>query len=385
MIDKELKEKKYCVGCFACDNICPVNCVSMVCDEEGFWYPNVDYSKCTKCGKCIDVCPVINKKEFTNNPVAYACINKNGLIRLDSSSGGMFTLITEKIIDDGGVVFGAAFNDEFEVGHIYVKTKEALEKFRGSKYVQSKIGKTYKEVKDLLESGEKVLFSGTPCQVAGLKSYLKEDYDNLFSIDIICHGVPSPMVWQKYISYRENIAGSRTKRISFRQKNDGWKKYSVSFQFQNDTEYYEPLDKDLYMNAFLKNLCLRPSCYDYNFKGIQRISDITLGDFWGIQNLVPEMDDDKGTSLIFINSEKGNLIFDKIKDKCKYKKVDIINAIKNNTAAIKSVNKNPNREIFFENFDIMPFDKLVAKYCLEDKVVSISKKIKRIITKIKRF
>lgn len=382
MIDQELKNKQDCCGCFACENICPEKCIAMVEDKEGFWYPKVDYNKCIKCGKCIDVCPIINKVQVNNNPVAYACINKNESIRLNSSSGGIFTLIAEKIIDDGGVVFGAQFNEKFDVEHGLIETKEELSKLRGSKYVQSKIGETYRESKYFLESGRKVLFSGTPCQIAGLKSFLKKNYKNLFCIDIICHGVPSPMVWQKYISHRENIARSKTKRISFRQKNDGWKKFSVSFQFQNDTEYCNTLDKDLYMKAFLKNICLRPSCYDCQFKGIHRISDITLGDFWGIQNILPEMDDDKGTSLMFINSDKGRKLFNKIEDKCEYKRIDIIEAIKYNYSAIKSVYKNHNRHIFFKNIDLIPFDKLVMKYCSENPFKVIGKKVKRKIKNI---
>lgn len=379
-------KKEDCCGCFACENICPVKCVIMTSDDEGFWYPQVDYDKCINCSKCIEVCPIINKKEVHNHPVAYACINKNEHIRLESSSGGIFTLIAEKIIEDGGIVFGATFNEKFDVEHTHIETKDELSKMRGSKYVQSKIGKTYKDVKEFLESGRQVLYSGTPCQIAGLKSFLQKNYKNLFCIDIICYGVPSPKLWQKYILYRENIAKSKTRRISFRQKNEGWKKYSLSFKFQNDSEYCKSSDRDLYIKAFLINVCLRSSCYECRFKGINRQSDITLADFWGIQNLLPEMDDDKGTSLIFINSEKGKLIFDKIKDKCKNKEVNINEAVKFNPYVLKSVKLNPNRNNFFKNIDLIPFDKLVTKYCSESPFKVIGRKVKRkilnIITKI---
>lgn len=188
------------------------------------------------------------------------------------------------IVDDG-VVFGASFNNNFEVEHTCVELKQELEKLRGSKYVQSRIGNTYEQTNQLLKSGRKVIFTGTPCQVAGLKSYLGKTYDNLLSVDFICHGVPSPGVWKKYVDYRQKKAGSVIQRISFRRKYKGWKRYSVSFLFENNKEYRETLDKDLYMRAFLKDVCLRPSCYACKFKSIYRQSDITLADFWGIQNI----------------------------------------------------------------------------------------------------
>ena len=243
--------KKDCVSA-TCSNICPQNCISMESDEEGFGYPKVDYEKCIECTLCIKVCPVINKVVVQNEPSAYACINNNEAIRLESSSGGLFSLIAEQVIEDGGVVFGASFNKELEVEHSFVETKEELGKLRGSKYVQSRIGETYKKAKEILDLGRKVLFTGTPCQIGGLKSYLGKSYSNLLCVDIVCHGVPSPLVWKKYVDYRQEKAGSAVQRISFRRKDDGWKRYSVSFLFKNNTEYRETLDKDLYMRAFLK-------------------------------------------------------------------------------------------------------------------------------------
>jgi len=379
MIDSKIKEKKDCTGCYACENICPKNCISMVSDVEGFWYPKVDYENCIKCGKCVNVCPIINHGTVKNYPDAYACINKNEDIRLKSSSGGIFTLTAGKIIEDRGVVFGAGFNEKFEVVHSFVETKEELEKFCGSKYVQSKIGETYKHAKDILESGRKVLFSGTPCQIAGLKAFLRKSYENLFCVDIICHGVPSPKVWQKYVSYQEKNNGSIVQRIAFRQKNEGWKRYSVSLLFQNDTEYCQTLDKDLYMRAFLKDVCLRPSCYSCKFKTLHRESDITLADFWGIQNILPEMDDDKGTSLVFINSDNGKYMFDQIRDKILYKEVDIHQAITYNPAAIKSAKYNQKRESFFQNLDRFPFDKLVKKYCTDSFLLRMKRKLRSYI------
>ena len=376
MIDKEIKNKKDCMGCYACSNICPQNCISMENDKEGFWYPKVDLDKCIKCKKCVNVCPIINKTTIENEPLAYACFNKNEDIRMESSSGGIFSLVAEQIILNNGVVFGVGFDKDFNVVHSYVENKEDLNKFRGSKYVQSKIGDTYKQVKNFLEEGIEVLFTGTPCQISGLKSYLGKDYNNLFCMDNICHGVPSPKVWEKYVDFREKKSVSTTQRIAFRRKDEGWKRFSVSLLFKNDTEYRENVSNDLFMRAFLKDVCLRPSCYACEFKTLHRESDITMADFWGVQNILPEMDDDKGTSLIFVNSDNGQSMFEKIEDTMLYKEVYINEAVKYNSAAIKSVECNPNRENFFADLDNTEFDKLVKKYCTDKLDVRIKRKIK---------
>jgi len=384
MIDKEIK-KSDCTGCYACANVCPKepSCISMIEDEEGFWYPRVDYDKCIKCGLCISTCPVLNYEPGDNAPRAYACINKDELIRVQSSSGGLFTLIAEQILEEEGVVFGAKFNDDFEVIHDFTETKEGVDEFRGSKYVQSRIGNTYMQTKHLLESGRKVLFTGTPCQIAGLVAFLKETFDNLFCVDIICHGVPSAKVWKKYIELREKEAGSPTQRISFRLKNEGWKRYSVSFLFKNDTEYRQNLKNDLYMRAFLKDLCLRPSCYNCKFKTLYRISDMTLADFWGIQNIAPDMDDDRGTSLLFINSKSGMDMFERIKDKIAYKEVDINEAVKYNTAAYKSARYNPNRDRFMQGIiNDEPFDILVKEYGADKTLGKIKRKMESFMRKV---
>lgn len=370
---------KDCTGCHACYSICPQNCISMDRDPEGFWYPKVDYDKCIDCGLCEKVCPIQNKIEIINKPQAYACINKDELIRIKSSSGGIFTLIAEEIIDLGGVVFGAMFNNNFEVIHSYVETKEELSKLRGSKYVQSRIGETYKRVKDFLNEERKVLFTGTPCQISGLKLFLGNTYDNLVCMDIVCHGVPSPSVLEKYIKYREKQANSKTKRIAFRRKYEGWKQFSVSFLFENNTEYRQTLHTDFYMKAFLKNVCLRPSCYECSFKTIHRESDMTLAGFWGIQNILPDMDDDKGTSLIFVNSIVGQDILNEIKSKIILKEVDIDKALKYNSAAIKSVEYNEKRKLFFNDLNSCSFDKLIKRNCSDKIILKLKRKVKYLI------
>lgn len=371
-------QKQNCTGCHTCLNICPNACISMQNNGEGFWYPEINKNQCIDCGKCENICPVTHKAEVYNAPVSYVAYNKSNQIRLDSSSGGVFSLLGEYIIDRGGVVFGACFDEKenFSVIHDFAKTKEDMSKFRGSKYVQSKIGNTYKLVKKFLDDKKIVLFTGTPCQVGGLKAYLAKEYENLLTQDVICHGVPSPKVWQKYIEYREKYANSQTQRISFRRKDDGWKRYSVSFLFKNDTEYRQTFDKDLMMQTFLKNICLRESCHNCVYKTIHRQSDVTLADFWGIQNIMSHMDDDKGTSLILVNSDKGINLFEEIKDNLIYESVDINTAINHNSAAIRSVIMHKNRSRFFNNIENEEFDILVKKYCTESNIYKIMKLIK---------
>ena len=209
MIDRTLEKKSECTGCWACYNACPVGAISMVDDEEGFKYPHVDYETCIECKRCVKVCPTINEKQTYKRGVAYACYNKDEEIRRQSSSGGIFTLIAEEFISRDGKVFGAVFDENFDVHHDGASDMEEVGRMRGSKYVQSTIGETYKEVKDLLNSGEYVLFSGTPCQVGGLRTYLGRDYSKLFCMDNICHGIPSPKVFSEYRQYLEKKHMSR--------------------------------------------------------------------------------------------------------------------------------------------------------------------------------
>ena len=317
MID--IKEKHNCCGCGACVQICPKQCISMSEDNEGFLYPHVNSAICIDCGLCEKVCPVINQNE-PNEPLAvYAAKNTNEEIRLKSSSGGIFTLLAEQVITEGGVVFGARFNEGWEVIHDYTETVEGLEAFRGSKYVQSFIGDNFKVAKQFLNNGRKVLFSGTRCQIAGLKKFLQKDYENLLTVEVVCHGVPSPMVWRDYLEYKraERAAGKNTVSsslnelpvitgISFRDKTNGWKKYgfkicyaaskaaenSVSKSGNKANCEITPFKEDLLMKGFLKDIYLRPSCYHCAARQGKSGADISIADYWGIQSIHPEIDDD---------------------------------------------------------------------------------------------
>ena len=381
-----LVTKNQCCGCSACQDVCPKNAITMVEDKEGLLYPVIDENKCIDCGMCCNVCPSINVKTKESLLKAYAAYNKNEKIRLKSSSGGIFTLIAEDILKKNGTVYGAAFDENFEVKHIRITNITELEKLRGSKYVQSNCNGIYSKCKRDLDSGMNVLFSGTPCQIEALKCYLKKSYDNLFCIDIICHGVPSRLVWRKYLQYRVNFAKSKIEQIAFRLKNEGWKQYAVQFVFANGTAYCQNLHKDIFMRGFLKNLYLRPSCYACKFKTKERISDITVADFWGINNIYPDIDDDKGISLVIVHSIKGSNLFEKLKTNMFCIEVNIDNAIKYNKSMIISVKNNIERNKFFSellNYDYI--ETLIEKYSKDTFKEKLKKYLKVILLKFGIF
>lgn len=367
-----LADNDLCSGCHACYSICPKQCISMKADKEGFLQPFIESNKCINCGRCKDVCPVLS--EYTGNPKgkAYVCINKNDVLKRQSSSGGIFSLLAEWVIDRGGVVFGAAFDENLDVKHVAVETKDKLFILRGSKYVQSSIDDSFKQVKSFLEDGKYVLFSGTPCQISGLKLYLGKSYEKLILQDIICHGVPSPKLWQEYLKYQSLAFKSEIDRESlpaFRRKTESWKRYSLFLKFKSNKEYQKTLDKDPYLKAFLNNLCLRKSCYQCHSKALERESDITLADFWGIENILPDMFDNMGTSLVIINTNKGENLFKDIAAYTRYEKVDIDQAVKYNTAAFKSCNMEKNRDDFIKNTTYKNFNRQVLRYTYRSTVI----------------
>lgn len=311
---------------------------------------------------------------------AYACYNKNLEVRLNSSSGGIFYLLASSVFDENGVVYGVAMSkDCYSAEYISVNNKEELKKLQGSKYLQAKIGLTYKNVELDLKKGKRVLFTGTGCQINGLKSFLRKEYDNLICMDIICHGVPSAKLWKKYILIQEQKYGKKLKKINFRCKDNGWKSFGMK-----EDNIYIPKDKDAYMQFFLRNYSLRPSCYKCQAKE-KKLSDITIADFWGIENIVPEIDDGKGVSFIIVRNEKGQNIFSKIKSNLIWKKVKYEDGIKYNSAEYLSVKKPLGREEFFKALDVLTFLEMEKKYISDMRLSffrNIIRKLKKIIKRI---
>lgn len=374
-------EKTDCCGCNACVQCCPEACISMTEENEGFLYPEVDKTVCIDCGLCDKVCPVINQGNERNPIAVYTAKNKDEHIREESSSGGVFTLLAEQTILDGGVIFGARFNNKWDVIHDYTETVEGLAPFRGSKYVQSIIGETFIKVAAFLKQGRKVLFSGTPCQIAGLKLFLKKEYDNLITVDFICHGVPSPKVWRLYLQSIIAPKGEAGKNsvlsslkgapvitgITFRDKQLGWKKYgfvvrkSALKADKNTVLLSETLDVNLYMRGFLKDLYLRPSCHACPSKSSKSGSDITIADFWGIEKFYPEFDDDKGVSLVFVNTNKGRKVYDMLQ--IDGFAISFETAISSNQSYSNSVAIPNKRKMFFSELHTNKgVDKYILKY-----------------------
>lgn len=408
-----IKDKKDCCGCHACASICAKHCITMQPDEEGFLYPVVDKDACTDCGLCEKVCPVINQSEPRKPLKVYAAKNKNEEIRHQSSSGGIFTLLAEKIIAEGGVVFGARFDEEWNVIHSWTDTIEGIAAFRGSKYVQSTIGDTYREAREFLKQGRTVLFSGTPCQIAGLKKYLRKDYDNLLTVDVVCHGVPSPLVWRTYLKEtREQLRAERgigknsvplsmdelpvITGISFRDKTNGWKKYGFRLRYaafeaakntvsasaiKEETEMLQPFKDNIFMQGFLANLYLRPSCYACSVRSGKSGSDISIADFWGVQNYYPEFDDDKGVGLILVNSDKAIEIYSAVNAE----NIEAVyeQGLQGNKCLECSVGKSQWCQYFWQGYDIDGL-KTIRKVLMRmspNLTVRVFRKLRKIITK----
>ncbi|MEE1282586.1 MAG: Coenzyme F420 hydrogenase/dehydrogenase, beta subunit C-terminal domain [Acutalibacteraceae bacterium] len=379
----KISEKKDCTGCYACAAICKNGAIVMKKDEEGFRYPVINESKCIKCKLCERVCPVKNQSNTNNILESYAAFNKNDEIRKLSSSGGLFTRFAKQILDEGGVVFGAAFDENYNVHHIYVKTEAELEKLRSSKYLQSQIKDSFVKAKFFLDKGRKVLFSGTPCQVAGLKSFLRREYKNLYTQDIICHGVPSPQVWQKYLT-TVNTENKKIEKVCFRSKRNGWKNYGLEIVYEDSTDYFCDFRENTYSKAFLNNLCLRPSCYECAFKKQKPFSDVTLADYWGVDIENPKIDDNKGISVVIINSEKGKELLFNEKDKLFVDKLDISVVLQHNSSLVESSPMNKKRDYFMRNLGKKDFDKLVDKCTKPKRQTKLVHFTRRAFGKVKR-
>lgn len=365
----QITDKQKCCGCEACFNICPTKAISMVRDNEGYLYPVVDLDKCINCGLCESVCPFIQKAKKTHPIKIYAAVAKDEKHLMSSSSGGMFGLLAKQIIKDGGVVFGATFNKKFEVYHDKTETLDGLERFKKSKYVQSRTNDVFKDVQRELNAGKEVLFSGTPCQIHGLKLFLRKDYLNLILIDVFCAGVPSPMIWSDYIKVLEKQYKSSIESIDFRSKEKEGQKLKIAFTNG------KILIEDSYLTFCDETF--RPSCYRCPSNNFRSGSDINIGDFWGASTVLDSSLEERtsGVSAVIIKTEKGLNLFNKIKDHISYlKETDLESVLEKNPRVVQPSPIPASRKLFFKQYKspkVMSFIK-----------PSLLKKVKR---KIKSF
>lgn len=355
-----ISDKAQCCGCNACRSICPKQCISMTADHEGFVYPVVDTAVCVECGLCEKVCPLLHKPEQHLLLDVYAAKSRNDDLRLNSSSGAVFSEIAYFVFAEGGVVFGAELAEDFEVKHCCIESKDELTRLQGSKYVQSNLGEIFGKVKALLLNNKTVLFSGTPCQIAGLKGYLMKDYANLYTVDVVCHGVPSPAVYSKYLAELAAEAGTAVTKVRFRDKQKGWKNGETVFA-ASDTVFAAGKRQEPYMKLFLNNITIRPSCAECAFNNKRSLADITIADFWGIQKFHPEFDDDKGVTLVMVNSLKGQQLFNNVKGNVDHLGSSFDEAAKYNVAVSKSLHLHEKRDYFFENYQ----NKRIKELCAE--------------------
>lgn len=356
-----ITRKEHCFGCGACSKVCPKQCIQMKADEEGFLYPEIDLESCINCGKCSSVCPYHNRDGNEIQEV-YAAINEDSTVRSNSSSGGTFYQICKATIEDGGVIFGCAWDETMTATHVKVETMEDVRRLQGSKYVQSLLGDSYAQVKKELSTGRKVVFSGTPCQVAGLKNYLGKDYPNLLLVDVLCHGVPSPKVLRAYQREIENKFDSKIVFMNVRDKKKSWHRLHTEIHFENGKQFYTFCGYDTYMSMFLTNMSQRPSCFECKFTTKERQGDITLGDFWGIGVHMSELDDDKGTSMVAINTDKGRKMWEKIQSHFKFAKSDFKMAEAGNKVLSVPPKKSPKRDAFYQTFIIEGYEMAAKKW-----------------------
>lgn len=360
-----------CTGCGTCASVCGSRAITLDWNHEGFAYPTIDPSTCTDCGMCAKTCPVApantGKHRHTEPPSIHAAWNLDPQIRATSSSGGVFSVLANRILDEGGIVVGAGYDADLSVRHVIVSDRQGVEQLRGSKYLQSRIGfDVFNGVKSALKNGQKVLFTGTPCQIAGIRSFIRKDSPLLITADIVCHGVPSPGLWQKYLAFKQ-ANGSKIVANSFRDKSKGWKRSSPSIAHQYDNgkqERFAPLDNP-YATAFVYDYCLREACYDCKFTSLNRTGDITLADFWGIGAFQPEYDqDDKGTSLVFLNSENGRQLIESCKDQLFFAPSTIEYALPKNPMLTHPTHRPKQRNTFFVDLNNKGLSYVIKKYRL---------------------
>lgn len=362
----KILNKKDCTGCRACEQICPVKAISMKEDDEGFITPKVDEERCIKCGLCKKTCGQIDRFYNKNNLEERKFLGvrpKEKEITKNSTSGGIAYLISKMVIEENGIVFGSAYDENLMPYQKYVKDKKELQQLRGSKYVTSDTKKTFSQVKEFLEEGKKILYIGVPCQIGGLKKFLKKDYENLYTIDIICHGVPSQKIFKKYLENEEKKL--REKIISYTARSKSKVAWGMGYCAEIKTKNkikYKKADFDPYYTAFLKGKVNRECCYECKYANLDRIGDITLGDLWGIEQFDYDFYDKNGVSLAIVNTIKGEKIFNKVKNLVEYRQYNEQQVTKFNGNLKHPTTRPQNREIIYKQLDEMSFEEYSKKY-----------------------
>lgn len=376
--------KEMCCGCSACKNICPKNAIEMKYDDQGFLYPNIDYDKCVNCGLCVKVCDFKKFKPNTEAKIdAYALKHKDHEEVNTSRSGAFFMALANYFLDKKGYIFGCEMKDQYNIVHSYYTDKNGVNKFKGSKYVQSDLLETFKECYELLLKDEYVLFSGTGCQIHGLISFLKEkkcSFEKLITCDMVCHGTPSPKIWQEFIKTYEKINKNSVVSVDFRNKKEfGWSDHKETYYLESGLVKHE----EKWSKMFNESILFRPSCFSCKYTTPYRKSDFTIADCWGIEKVAPEFNDEKGVSLVLVNSYKAKEIFDIIKDNLNYKKIVVEDVLQPQLVGPTKKGKNYNK--FWKDY-AKNSKKCIKKYFFPSKFVLILNKIKNKIKRIiKRF
>lgn len=368
-----------CTGCTACCVVCPVSAITVQEDEFGAKYPKIDETKCVQCSLCEKTCPVLQIEQGNASPASvlnvYAIQAEDEQLRRESSSGGLFSLLAKHVLSENGVVVGCTMTEDCSAAqHVIVENEADLALLRGSKYVQSDLGDVLKKTIALVKAGRKVLFSGTPCQVAGLHYALgKKKYDNLWTVDFICHGVPVPFAWKKYLHDHECKQGAKARKVFFRDKMNGWRTYTLVVEFENGAKYTSKVTEDLYLRGFINNAYLRSSCYHCKAKGDSYFSDITIADFWGVDKHVPNFNDNRGTSLAIIHTEKAAKVLNAISAQLRKVEIDAKDALANNPSYVSSVPYNPLRKRIMREIKKQPLSKVIERYYS----IKLSSKLRR--------
>ncbi len=356
-----------CTGCGACANACPADSITLSPNSEGFNNPVVSIETCRECGACTRKCPVLNDKDYTahtalSEPKCYSGWIRDGKIRRQSSSGGIFTALAGHVINQGGKVYGAVMKSPTNVRHIRIGSIDGLKQLRGSKYIQSHTGSTFREVKQDLTAGLQVLYSGTPCQIGGLLSYLKKPFPNLITCDVVCHGVPGIRLFERYCAFHEKKDEGGLVSVDFRNKATEWRNFQVVRHYRSGLKEGTPHGDDLFMRGFLSDLNLNPACYQCRFTGIPRTADITLADFWGSHVLHPGRNDSEGISLIIANTAEGVEIMEAIRPACELFEESLDKAAAYNPAILRPFPEPRRRQQFTNDLERLPLPELIDKH-----------------------